>query len=267
MGSHVHIDLYKNEITYDTVYPETSRGVGRLLKDLYAMRHGEMFNGDIDAVVMRLDLEEALHSTCMTPRQRQAIAFYYMAELNDEECARLSRISQQSFHERRQRALLHIAQYISNSDGSVKPQTIWNSDHVRNFGDEIEKWNQRVINNDDRWWEIDNSALSALAKYFPSVCGIERTDYDEESTYEYRLSDTSDTDWEVLMEKPEQCVLHSTRRRKRSAEYSGEDGGKRRRFYVHMPNDNNINKDKWHWTYNEVNPIIIIDEKTCKIDD
>lgn len=166
MGS-VKRDLHKTEIVYDGMYRYEELGVRRILSDVYHLWNKETFRGDIEATVIRCDLDRALKSNALTPRQRQAIALYYFAQLTQAECASLLSIKQQSLANRLSNAISNLSTHMS---GIVvaRAQHVKSGDHLLQ-SEHLNTWDTNVLNNVSDWWSINDRVIKELIGIFPIV--------------------------------------------------------------------------------------------------
>lgn len=159
MGT-VKVDLAKSALRHDIAYEYTDKGVDRLLKDIHKLWYEESYRGDYDATCLRVDLEYALQSNVMTPKQRQAVALYYFCELTQDECARLLKMTQQGIDERLSGAVNNIAMHMQGRIMSLN-QYIRYSDYT-NYDEHFDMWMAQLLVGHGKWWTIDNGVLNTL---------------------------------------------------------------------------------------------------------
>jgi hypothetical protein len=88
MGT-VKRDLERKGRQYEESYPYEAAGIAALLRDVYRLSESRLYDGDIDATAILIDLKMALDSNCLTPRMRQVVALYYFAQFTEEETAKI----------------------------------------------------------------------------------------------------------------------------------------------------------------------------------
>jgi predicted DNA-binding protein (UPF0251 family) len=146
-----------------------------LLSDIYKLANDAEYRGDTEAIVLRVDLERALKSMCMSPKQRQAVALYYFTQLTQEECAKVLNVTQQAIAARLDDAVHNIAMHMRGEDVSV-PQYIRHDDYT-NIDDEFDMWMAQVLVGYDDWWVINDNVISVLNR----VLGMPKVDAEQQS--------------------------------------------------------------------------------------
>jgi hypothetical protein len=146
----VKVDTNKKDVRRDAEFPYTDAGIERLLEEIYRVHEEEMWQGDISATILRLDLERALASNCLTPRQRQCIALYFFGCLTQQETAQVLGISQQAVDARIQNAVEAIAAHMSGKE--YRPATQIAS--VKPIDGAISRWLDDVARNVGAWWNV-----------------------------------------------------------------------------------------------------------------
>lgn len=111
MGT-VSRDIHRKGRDYDESYPYEAAGIAALLRDIYRLTESRIYDGDIDATAILIDLKMALDSNCLTPRMRQVVALYYFAQFTEEESAEVLEISQVTLNESLETALERIAAHM-----------------------------------------------------------------------------------------------------------------------------------------------------------
>lgn len=155
------MDKTENEYEYQYMYQEA--GIERLLDDIYKVMEEE-HDGDTDAIVIRLDLETALQSHCMTPRERQCIALYYFTCLNMDETAHILGISIPAVHYRVKKAIPQIAAHMAGEDVRVS-QALRIADPT---GDSpLDKWLRDIQYNEYDWFKVPEGVWMQLRQLFP----------------------------------------------------------------------------------------------------
>lgn len=156
----VKIDVDKTMVKHETIHPYTEQGVERLLKDIYKLWDEETYGGDINATIIRIDLERALQSSALTPRQRQAVALYFFAQLTQQECAKLLGIEQSSVDRRIENACANIAMHM-RGEHIKSSQYIWDVDYKMPSA-HLDWWNIDVLHNSKQWWIVPDEVLSDI---------------------------------------------------------------------------------------------------------
>jgi predicted DNA-binding protein YlxM (UPF0122 family) len=251
----VKIDIYKSEITHDVVHAYTNEGIAQLLEDVYKLANDAEYRGDAEAIVLRVDLERALRSKCMSPKQRQAVALYYFAQLTQEECAKLLNVTQEAVTQRLSNAIANIAKHMQGEDVTT-PQYIRHDDYT-DIDHEFDMWMAQVLVGHGGWWELRDEVLDALNR----VLGMpQRINTQQEDTeYTYILSNESlRPKQEVLMEEPYIRPKPITKTQKyygsiwseQDDDYDKQEDEShdRRTFYVRLPNDRNVKRYGLFWT-------------------
>lgn len=112
--------LERNERRLEQTYPlYTEAGVIALLNNMNTV-WGEALKGNYDALILLLDLEQALADIFLTAKQLQAIRLVFIDDLSPEE----ARVIMGVEHERRVRAHIEaaakkIARYLAGTEGYV----------------------------------------------------------------------------------------------------------------------------------------------------
>jgi predicted DNA-binding protein (UPF0251 family) len=75
-----------------------AEGVKALLRDRHRIA-SRRFGGDMDASCLLIDLHTAMNTANLTPRQAEAIAWVYGADITQSEAAKLMKISQKNVSE------------------------------------------------------------------------------------------------------------------------------------------------------------------------
>lgn len=163
---HVKRDLHKTVIKHDTIHPYTEDGINRLLKDIYKLHHEETYGGDINVTTIRIDLELALQSQCLTPKQRCAVALYYFCQLNYLQCCKLLGIAQSTLNFRLELALSNLSNHIKSSDviGVYLLDLDEGIDEIEDSN--IGVWLENVTYNQNKWWHISNHINNYLVSLF-----------------------------------------------------------------------------------------------------
>jgi predicted DNA-binding protein (UPF0251 family) len=152
-------DTNKSNVKHDVLYPYTEAGVHRLLRDVYRLVAEAEDYGDINAVCLRVDLERALQSQALTPRQRVAIGLYYFAQLTERECARLLNVRRQPFERRLRKAIKNIALYIQGDDIKTSQEII---EYKLPEGNIFRSWVIDMLDNRRNWWVIDDTVIKCI---------------------------------------------------------------------------------------------------------
>jgi predicted DNA-binding protein (UPF0251 family) len=160
-------------IKHETIHPYTEQGVERLLKDIYKLWDEETYGGDINATIIRVDLERALQSNALTPRQRQAVALYYFAQLTHQECAKLLGVEHSSVVRRIENACINIAMHM-RGEHIKSSQYIWDVDYKMPSA-HLDWWNIDVLHNSKQWWIVPDEVLSDIN----DLLGMPELDNDE----------------------------------------------------------------------------------------
>jgi hypothetical protein len=165
----------KTMIKHETIHPYTEQGVERLLKDIYKLWEEETYGGDINATIIRIDLERALQSNALTPRQRQAVALYYFAQLTQQECAKVLGIDKRNVGRRLENALRNIALHMQG-ENIESPQTVFDVDYVEGKGEGLEFWIDCVLYNVNNWWNMDEFVMDEVYEELNKFLGMPKRD-------------------------------------------------------------------------------------------
>lgn len=161
----IKIDTNKSDIKYDNLFPYTSDGLNRLLRKIHTLDTSEQYAGDVNAILIRVDLERALNSECLSPRERQSIAMYYFTCLTQHECALLLRIERKTIDLRLEKSLDKISRHMNGED-VTSSQTIWNKDYLNTSHDSINSWNENILKNNSEWWFIPDDVWAYVQSKF-----------------------------------------------------------------------------------------------------
>lgn len=158
MGT-VKINIDKTAIKHESIHPYTDAGVDRLLRDIYKLANEESYGGDYNSVIIRVDLEHALQSDALTPRQRQAVALYYFCQLTYPECARI--LGRDVDTKRRiNTAIVNVAKHMQGDVCSMS-QNISRKYHTH-IDPLFDGWMDCVLGNVGCWWDIPDYAFATL---------------------------------------------------------------------------------------------------------
>jgi predicted DNA-binding protein (UPF0251 family) len=209
MGT-VKRDIYKHGHRNDTTYPYTDAGIERLLADIYKLPHEESYGGNYDTVVLRVDLERALQSQALSPRQRVAIGLYYFAQLTQEECARVLGLTKQAIDDRLATAMGNLSEQMDgyNINNYICIQT---DDGVYDENSDDE-YPHHSLDRRRPQWEV------LMEEPYNKQCAVTRN--------QRRFGETGYNDAAT----DELTYQH-------------------RKFSVNLPSDNNIRKTGRFWTY------------------
>ncbi|UJF36571.1 sigma-70 family RNA polymerase sigma factor [Paenibacillus hexagrammi] len=155
----------KSDIKYDALYMYQDAGVERLLDDIYKVQEEE-HDGDTNATVIRLDLESALSSRSLTPRERHCIALYYFACLNMDETAQILGVSIPSIHYRLKKAIPQLAVNMGGEGDSSVSQAIRSPITYDKYTPLIQ-WLVDVQNNEPGWFRVPGAVWAELRELFP----------------------------------------------------------------------------------------------------
>lgn len=137
-----------------------------------------MYRADIDTTCIRIDLEYALQSNALTPRQRQAVALYYFCELTQEECAVLLGVTHANVGRRLKNAVANIAAHMQG-DNVYKSQYVDpHRDEIVGRSGNLLMWNHCVLVNAPRWW-VSDSVYADLNRIF-GIPIVEKVENDTE---------------------------------------------------------------------------------------
>lgn len=156
----IHKDIHKSEITHDAIHAYTDAGIAQLLSDVYKLANDAEYRGDTEAIVLKVDLERALRSECMSPKQRQSVALYYMCQISKEECAKLLNVTRQAIDQRLINAATNISQHMQG-------EPLASSQHIHynvytNIYPGFDVWMTQVLVGDGDWWSIPDNVLDSL---------------------------------------------------------------------------------------------------------
>lgn len=148
----------------DNIEAYQEAGIERLLDDIYRVQEEEINRGDTNAIVIRVDLERALKSRCMTPRERQCLALYYFACLNMGETAKILGISIPSVHYRLKKAMPQVANHMSG-------ELVVTSQAMRceaPSGDTpLDHWLTDVLVNEENWFKVPEPVWDQINAMYP----------------------------------------------------------------------------------------------------
>lgn len=171
MGA-VKLDIHRTDRALSSRYTHTdasgeteytAAGIARLLGDIYRMSAGAEYKGDISAIILRLDLEAALKSRCLTPRQRQVVALRYFAELTQSETAAVIGVAQPTVKEYIDTALDNIAKEMD--EGGVEAAQLFAISE--NAAGPVDAWIGAVYRGEAEWWRVPDDAVAELNRRFP----------------------------------------------------------------------------------------------------
>lgn len=111
MGA-VSRDMNKKERQYDEQYPYEVAGIAALLRDIHRVGESRLFDGDIDATILLVDLKQALDSGCLTPRMRQVVSLYYFSQMTEQEVAGVLDIHQPNVNKALTSAIERITSFM-----------------------------------------------------------------------------------------------------------------------------------------------------------
>jgi predicted DNA-binding protein (UPF0251 family) len=157
MGT-VKRDLERKGRQYEESYPYEAAGIAALLRDVYRLSESRLYDGDIDATAILIDLKMALDSNCLTPRMRQVVALYYFAQFTEEEAAEVLGISQVTLNESLETAIERISSHMEYGYTKVtnaKANAILLDTH------EIKRW-LNVVACGGKLYEIDDETISGI---------------------------------------------------------------------------------------------------------
>lgn len=104
------IDIYKRERKYEAKYAlNNPYGVRQLLEDVHLIVQHAYGCGDIEALIIYLDLVHALQQSKLTRKQKEVIYYFFLKDLTQKEVALELGIVQQKVSARIDRALERIA--------------------------------------------------------------------------------------------------------------------------------------------------------------
>jgi predicted DNA-binding protein (UPF0251 family) len=178
-------------------------GVKRVLKFFYKLSIEESYKGDYDAVLVRMAIESALNSDCLTARQRQAIGLYFFAELNLNECEQVLGIANKNVRKLLNKAFENIASHIQGQD-IHRPQ----SANLTYSGTlkATAQWLDDVANNKHRWWIVPQNVRREILDVF----GLKKPDeQNDEKVYAPWLNNEQ-IEWKQSKEKSFEKIFAST---------------------------------------------------------
>ena len=156
-------DVHKKEREHDVEFAYQPQGIERLLSDVHRIEAMETYKGDLGATVLRIDLEAALRSRCLTPRQRQVVALYYFAELTQTEAAGVLGVSQQAVDARIKSVWPALSAHMSGEPTSVSQFT-----NAEIEGDTpLDRWMADAAMNEGEWWRLTDEVIAELNRRFP----------------------------------------------------------------------------------------------------
>lgn len=157
MGT-VKRDLDRKGRQYDDSYPYEATGIVALLQDVYRLSESRLYDGDIDATILLIDLKMALDSNCLTPRMRQVVALYYFAQFTEEEVADVIDIPQQNVNKALNNSVDRISahmEYGHTRTTNAKIDAFLPSTH------EIKRWLNAVAGGRSMY-DIDDGVISGI---------------------------------------------------------------------------------------------------------
>jgi hypothetical protein len=164
-------DTNRTAIKHDTIHAYTEQGIDQLLQDIYRLPHEEQYQGDLNATVIRLDLERALRSHALSPKQRVATALYYFCCLTLDECSEILDVSSIAVHYRLQNALTSISAHMRGEN--VRASQVINDDDIVDCTSNLfSGWLEQVAYNDPYWWIVPEFVwrdIQHKSKYTPET--------------------------------------------------------------------------------------------------
>lgn len=116
MGA-VRIDVHKRENTLQQMYPIASiQGVVSFFENIHHIRLAK-FSGDIDALIMVVDFEDAIEDAGLSMREAQVLILRYERELTQKETADELGISTKSVDQFGRRGCEKIAKTLQLKGG------------------------------------------------------------------------------------------------------------------------------------------------------
>ncbi len=228
-------------------------GVNRLLRDIYKLQSEETYGGNYDTVILRIDLESALQSQALTPRQRIFFGLYYFAQLTQQECAQLLGIGKQRISNGIIRGLKNISKTLQGHPVTAI-RIAYNGTKI-DKGSHFNKWIDGAINNDKMWWNMDDNVFMDINL----ILGIKKnnTIFSEKDRSIYPVKDFNKLRPrnEVLMSNPKESIPLITFSQRRYQEIMCGLGTNSRdkylgkiSFYVRYPNDMKVKRYGAFWT-------------------
>jgi hypothetical protein len=156
MGA-VSVDLNKRERKYEARYPYEAAGIAALLRDVYRLSESRMYDGDIDATAILIDLKIALDSNCLTPRMRQVVALYYFAQFTEEDRGYI-RLTRQGVNDSLSNAIERISTHMEYGYTKVTNAKL---DACLPSTHEIKRWLNAVAGGKSLY-DIDDDVISGI---------------------------------------------------------------------------------------------------------
>jgi predicted DNA-binding protein YlxM (UPF0122 family) len=160
MGT-VKRDLERKGRQYEESYPYEATGIAALLRDVYRLSESRLYDGDIDATAILIDLKMALDSICLTPRMRQVVALYYFAQFTEGEVADVIGLTQQGINDSLNNALERISAHMEYGYTKVTNAKV---NAILPDTDEIKRWLNAVAYGKEVY-EIDDEVISGINKW------------------------------------------------------------------------------------------------------
>lgn len=161
MGS-VKRDIYKTDRQHEIVYAYFEGGIERLLTDIYRIRQEEL-RGDLNATAIRLDLESALTSKCLTPKQREALGLYYFCCLKLREISEILDINIDSVHSRIKNGILALSEYMRGEPVTASQL----SEASFDVSGPLERWILAANMNEPNWYRVPHDVWAAINARWP----------------------------------------------------------------------------------------------------
>jgi hypothetical protein len=157
MGT-VKRDLERKGRQYNESYPYEAAGIAALLRDVYRLSESRMYDGDIDATAILIDLKIALDSNCLTPRMRQVVALYYFAQFTEEEIADIFGITRQGVNDSLSNAIERVSTHMEYGYTKVTNAKL---DACLPSTHEIKRWLNAVAGGKSLY-DIDDDVISGI---------------------------------------------------------------------------------------------------------
>lgn len=170
MGASIKIDIHRKSRALDAEITDitgavTAEGVHTLLTDYHRNHASETYGGDLSATIARIDLESALNSRALTPRQRQVVALYYIAELTGEQTAQIIGVSRQAVEKSLKKACESLAAEVN---GEAKQAHTLHLRIDESAGlTHTARWLDDVAHNRREWWRVPGGVYRELNAKFP----------------------------------------------------------------------------------------------------
>lgn len=116
MGS-VRVDIHKRAKALGQMYPHTSDGIARFLRNIHHLRMARL-RGDLDASAMLIDFMRAYRAAPLSQRELDVLYYRYELQMSQRDTAIALALSHQTVHSYEERAIAKIAKTLAAMDSA-----------------------------------------------------------------------------------------------------------------------------------------------------